>query len=249
MAYASFTFWLLVIVLTAGGVQRLWAGLVRPKVFNIVLLPGTLVAQVGHVLGLLVTGATITNNSLVASDESGEPAATTNPNPRIPIVGPIVIGLLPLLACGACVYAVVSMLGMPVLRGIDQSAVGPTLPTSMPQIWQMLRDQISLMESLVNAVGATNLAAWQTWLFLYLLVCLSIRIAPVRGNLRGSLGAILVLGVVAAILGSFWDTGSARVQGGWALLSLTVATLWLLMSLSLITRGTIALYRLLRNRD
>ena len=68
MVYAAFTFWLLVIVLTAWGVHRLWSGMVKPKVLNTVLLPGTLVAQIGHVLGLLVTGATVTNTTLYKKD-------------------------------------------------------------------------------------------------------------------------------------------------------------------------------------
>ena len=68
----------------------------------IALLPGTLVAQLGHVVGLLVTGATVRNNALLGND-SWDPETTTNPNPRIPIVGPIIIGMLPLLACGTAV--------------------------------------------------------------------------------------------------------------------------------------------------
>ena len=52
MLYLALTFWLLVIVLTAWGVERLWSGMVRPKILNTVLLPGTLVAQIGLVLGL-----------------------------------------------------------------------------------------------------------------------------------------------------------------------------------------------------
>ena len=49
MLYAALTFWLLVIVFSAWGVYWLWGRLVKPRVVNTVLLPGTLVAQLGHV--------------------------------------------------------------------------------------------------------------------------------------------------------------------------------------------------------
>ncbi|MCH8310314.1 MAG: hypothetical protein IIB17_07450, partial [Chloroflexi bacterium] len=50
MLYIALTFWLVVIVLTAWGVRELWGGMIKPKIINTILLPGTLVAQVGHVL-------------------------------------------------------------------------------------------------------------------------------------------------------------------------------------------------------
>ena len=53
MLYAALTFWLLVVMFSAWGVHRLWSGLIKPRAVNFVLLPGTLVAQLGHVLGLL----------------------------------------------------------------------------------------------------------------------------------------------------------------------------------------------------
>ncbi|MBN1513099.1 MAG: hypothetical protein JXB13_13880, partial [Phycisphaerae bacterium] len=72
MLYVAMTFWLLVIVFLAWGVHQIWSGMVKPRTVNSILLPGTLVAQLGHVLGLLVTGATVSNTTLYKDDESGE---------------------------------------------------------------------------------------------------------------------------------------------------------------------------------
>ncbi len=247
MNYIALTFWLLVIVLTARGVHQLWSGMVRPKVLNTVLLPGTLVAQVGHVLGLLVTGATISNTTLYKDDESGAPETTTDPRPKIPVVGPVIIGLLPMVACATAIFFVARHLGLPILANMHTQVVGPSLPTTLPGFWQLLRDQITLVEAIVSATIAADFAAWRTWVFLYLLTCLTVRIAPFPGNLRGGLGAILVLGIGAALVSSLLDMADPRVQNAWAVLNLTVATLLCLLLASLLVRGSVGLYKLLAN--
>ena len=111
MLYATLTFWLLVAVLTAWGVHHLWSGLLRPRTVNSILLPGTLAAQLGHVAGLLVTGATVTNTTLYKDDDSGAPEMTNDPKPRIPVVGSLIIGMLPLLSCALAIFFVTRYLG------------------------------------------------------------------------------------------------------------------------------------------
>lgn len=249
MIYVALTFWLLVIVLTAWGVHHLWSGMVKRKVFNTLLLPGTLVAQTGHVLGMLVTGATIRETTLIKDDDSGEPTTTANPEPRIPVVGPVIIGMLPLLACSLAIYYVARLLGTSALTSIGSDPVGPTLPTSLPGVWELLRNLVSLMERLVNTIAADNLLSWRSLLFWYLLVCLAIRIAPFPGHLRGSLGAIVVLGIVGGILARVVAMQEPIVQTGWSVLNLTVAMLLLLLVVSLLIRGGVGLVGLLREGE
>ncbi|GAG29645.1 unnamed protein product, partial [marine sediment metagenome] len=69
--------------------------------------------------------------------------------------------------------------------------------------------------------------------------------APFPGNLRGALGAILILGIGAATISSLFDVADPRVQSAWAVLNLTVATLLFLLLLSLLIRGGVGLVRLL----
>ena len=249
MLYLALTFWILVVVAAAWGIQSLWAGLIKPKVFNAILLPGTLVAQLGHVLGLLVSGATVTNTTLFKDDESGDPETTQNPKPRIPVLGPILIGLLPLLACGAAVSVVATQLGQPIMAQMPVQYVGPTLPSSLTGLWQLLRDLISLVESIVSATQMASPASWRTWVFAYLLICFTVRMAPFPGNIRGSVGAILVFGALAALVASLFDVPApdSRVQTGWAVLNLAVATLLFLLMISLVVRGAAGLVQVLRS--
>lgn len=246
MIYAALTFWLLVIALTAWGVHRLWSAMIQPKILNTALLPGTLVAQVGHVLGLLVTGATISNTTLYKNDDSGDPETTRNPDPKIPVVGHVIIGLLPLVACAMGIFLVARWLGGPVLVNLTSHSVGPVLPTTIAGVWQLLRDQITLVESIVVAFRAADFADWSTWLFLYLLICLTVRTAPFPGNLRGALGAIIVLGIGAATLCSLFELKNPYIQDAWAVLNLTVATLLFLLLVSLLIRGSVGLVQILR---
>ncbi|MBI1827710.1 MAG: hypothetical protein HY287_08555 [Planctomycetes bacterium] len=246
MLYFAFTFWLLVIVFSAWGVHHLWSGMIKPKVLNALLLPGTLVAICGHLLGLLVTGATVSQATLFKDDDSGEPETTTDAKPRIPILGPVVIGMLPLLACGMAIYFAARFMGSPLISHLPTSYVGRTLPLSLAGIWQLLRDLISLTESMVAALRAANYHDWRVDVFLYLVICLCIRIRPFKGTVRGSLGAIVIVGIAGVGISSFWDAADARVQNMWATLNLMVATLLLLLIISLLIRGTFNLIQALR---
>jgi len=246
MLYFAFTFWLLVIVFSAWGVHHLLSGMMKPKVLNALLLPGTLIAICGHLLGLLVTGATVSQATLFKDDDSGEPETTTDAKPRIPIVGPVVIGMLPLLACGAAIYFAAKFMGSPLLSHLPTSYVGRSLPLSLAGVWQLLRDQISLVESMVAALRAANYRDWHVAVFLYLLICLCIRIRPFKGTVRGSLAAIVIVGVAGAGLASFWDAADPRSQSLWSTLNLMVATLMLLLIVSLLIRGTFNLIQALR---
>lgn len=247
MLYATFTFWLLVVVFTAWGIQRLWTGMVQPRMFNAVLLPGTLIAQIGHVIGCLITGATINNTRLFA-DGHGEPETTPNAQPRIPIIGSVIIGLLPLVACTLSVYLVARIWGDQILSAMSSNQVATALPMSLSDFWQLIRDQVSIVERLVNAVLSTLPGTWRVWLFLYLLICLTIRMAPFPGTQRGSLGAILLIGLFFAVCSLLTATSANLISAGWGILSLTVATLLLLLVISLLIRGGVELGKLIRHR-
>lgn len=247
MLYVALTFWLLMSVLTAWGVHRLWCSMLPVKVVNVVLLPGTLIALLGHVLGLLVTGATVTSATLYKDDGSGNPETTTDPKPRIPVLGPILIGMLPLLACGAGTYFAARYLGWGMTTKLTSDYVGPHLPTTLNGTFEFLRSQVSLIESLVAAVRTADFRDWKTALFVYLLICLTVRMAPFQGTARGALGAIVLLGSGAAALTSLLDVADPRVQSGWTVLNLSFATLLSLLVVTLIIRGIVALINVIRS--
>jgi len=252
MEYAAMTFWLVVIVFTALGVHRLWSGLVQPRVVNSILLPGTLIAQLGHVLGLLVTGGTVNNTTLIKDDDSGEPQTGKDVKPRIPVIGPILIAMLPMLACGAAIYAVSQYMGRDILARMQGEAVPRQLPTMLAAVWPMLRERITLVARLVEAPRASRFADRRPWAVVYLVICLTVRMAPLPGTLRGAIGAIFVLGLAAALMGMAWPSTEGApglLDRAWPVLTFSVAVLLFLLLLSLAVRGAFGLVKILFGQE
>lgn len=250
MLYAAATLWLMLIVLLAWGVHHLWSGLVKPKVVNAVLLPGTLVAQLGHVLGLLVTGGTVNNTALMSDDDSGAPEMDADAKPRVPLIGPIVVALLPMIALGAAIYASVQQVGGPLMARLPpELLVSKIPPQTLAAFWDQLRALITLAEVTLESVRQTDLANWRNALFVYLLVCMSVRMAPIPGNLRGHLAAVCVTGIVAALLGTLAPSIPSALEQSWQVVTLTVATLVLLLVASLLIRAGVGLIRIVAGNE
>jgi hypothetical protein len=244
MEYAGITFWLLLIVFTALGVHRLWSSMVQPKVVNSLLLPGTLVAQLGYVLGLLITGGTVNNTTLIKDDDSGEPETPKEATTRVPVIGSVIIALLPMVGCGAAIYCVSRYLGTGVLSGMQDATLSKVaLPSSFGLFFGMLRHLVSLVEQLVTVVRGQDLSQWPNVLFLYLAVCLTVRMAPLNGNVRGALGAIVITGILGYLAGQITKSNAGVLASAWPLLTFSMAVLLFLLILSLLMKGLICLIK------
>lgn len=245
MIYATTSVWFTVIVLLAWGVHHLWSGILKPKTVNGILLPGTLIAQLGHVVGLLITGATVNNTALIGDGDSGEPSTGPSVRPKIPVIGPVVVALLPMLALGLAMFVVAIKLGRPVVAAMSSEGVPAELPASLAGFWEQLRGLITLAEETLDAVRNADAAYWKTALFAYLMVCFAVRMAPHPGNARGHIGAIVAVGIVAALAGTLSPQPAAWIEEAWPILSLTTGWLLLLMMISLLARGTVTTIQLI----
>ncbi|MGE3180570.1 MAG: hypothetical protein AB7N71_03000 [Phycisphaerae bacterium] len=247
MLYAALTFWLLIIMFGAWGVHAIWSQMTKPKIVNSILLPGTLVAQLGHIFGLLITGNRVQNASLMGDDEQGDPSADPPEKPRIPVIGPIVIGLLPLVACGACLYIAARSLGRPLVwnLAVERIDVARTLPTSLAGVWALLRDAIALAEDMLTGILQTELLDVANIVFLYLAVCLTVRMAPFAGNRRGAIGAVLLAGLLITVVSLLLRNSDDWIHRGWPLLTFSVGMVLLLLIFSLVVRGLVGLVKIL----
>ena len=124
------------------------------------------------------------------------------------------------------------------------------LPTSIGAFWELLRSLIAVMETMCEAVAAANFQSWTTLLFLYLAVCLTVRMAPFEGHQRGAIGAIALTGVVIAIIGSVVGPAEEFIlTTSWQILSFAVATLLILLLGSLLVTGVVRLVRIMAQSD
>jgi hypothetical protein len=67
--------------------------------------------------------------------------------------------------------------------------------------------------------------------------------APLTGNIRGSLGAIIVAGILAYLLGRMSPPSPDSLQSTWLLITYSVAVLLLLLIISLLVTGAVYLIR------
>ncbi len=86
---------------------------------------------------------------------------------------------------------------------------------------------------------------WQIIAFVYLMICLTVRMAPFPGNAHGHIGAIAAVGCILALVGTISVEATAMVEQAWPLLSLTVGWLMLLLMASLVACGFVSTVRAL----
>jgi hypothetical protein len=228
----------------------LWSGMVAPRVINLLLLPGTIVAQVGHITGVLLTGGSKEDvKKVIAIDTSGTPADKGIGNDGH-ILATTIVALVPMLACGICLYIIMMMsrtgTAMLVAAGVDRANL--TLPTSVPAFWEWLRNAIGLVESASHALFSVDYDQLDAWLFVYLLTCMTVRLAPLPGTQRGAVVGILIIGLLAFVTSLFSPVAHETVERLWNLGSFATATLLFILILSLTLRASVGLFKIIANR-
>ncbi len=245
MIYAAASFWLLVFVLMAWGVEHLWRSQAKTKTINTLLFPGTLVAQLGRIVGLLITGAKVTPGAKGDDGDRSPPDWQTS----LPVIGPVLVALFPMTAIGLMLYLVIMHLGPAIVSKLPADQIPPALPMTLTACWEQLRRLITLSEATLNAVRAADGASWQLILFVYLMICLTIRMAPFPGNVRGHIGAVVILGIVAALAGTVWSTMPQFILNIWPLLALSIGWLLLILLVSLLACGVIQSTRMILHSE
>ncbi len=122
------------------------------------------------------------------------------------------------------------------------------LPLTFNSPWELLRSTIGVAEHVTGIVLNSDFRNWQTWLFVYLIICLTVRLAPMPGAHRGAIGAILLIGMLISVMGRFAETSEGTIEGLWDLLNFSVGCLLCLLLLSLMVRGGVGLFRILTNQ-
>lgn len=243
MIYAAASIWLMLAVLLAWGVDRLWADLAKPRTLQILLFPGTVIAQLGRIVGLLITGAKVVQVA-VPDGEGGGKSKGADWEPKLPVIGPLIVALLPMAFLGIVIYFVSVRLGYSVLVNLPTDEVSTVVPTTLGAFWDQVRSLVTLCQATLDAVRTADTDFWKIALFIYLMACLTVRLAPLPGNVRGHLGAIIAIGITAALIGTVLEGLPSLIQRAWPLLALAVGWLLLMLLLSLLVRAVVSLAKM-----
>lgn len=269
MIYAAFTIWLLLIIAMGMAIYRQWTALVKPQYVNYALLPGTVVSEMAYIFGCLITGGEIKRAKLIESagggkvgskglssgGEGGTTASATVATPRLKFIGPAVASLLAIVACGAAILALHAYLGRPVIETFSASmnnlstkALPMSLPGSWDGFWDLMAQQVRLLQKACETYGDLHWLNWRVPLFVYLAACLSIRLAPARKEVRAMLAsAVLVAGAIA-LAGVVSDQFRGLMLDLWPLLTYVWASLLLLLIVTLLVRAIVAMVKLLAGK-
>ncbi|MCB9850116.1 MAG: hypothetical protein H6817_05365 [Phycisphaerales bacterium] len=248
MLVAAFVCWLAVIIFSAAGAVRLASTLVSPKAVDVILLPGTFLARLGLILGLLVSGGSLHDVPLIGEPRNSDVAGGSPLRLRA-WFGAILTALIPIAACAAGIVVLVKMLGVSVARATLTTSAATQLPSSINAFWAFLRGAVDLMESTLSAAAGCNLADWRVWVFFYLLICFALRMTATRGNLRGVLGALALIGAALTVCAVAYSPLINAISRGWPVISLVVATNLLLLLAALLARGISEVSRAIRGRS
>ena len=262
MIYAAFTMWLVLTVFAGIGVYRMWASLGKPSQVNWALLPGTLVSQMAYIFGCLITGGEIKNAKMVPDKRSsGDGAPQTSANPRFQVIGPLVGSLMSLVACGASILVAHDMLGKPVIERFTGEGGGyffnaetkveldKKLPKSWDAGWKLAEKQLQLVKHTCETWWDLDWANWKVALFVYLAICLAVRLGPVSTPIRPTLGAVCAIAAVIAIIGALNDDFTGLMEELWPLLTYVWASLLAMLLGTLAVLGAVALWRILTGKD
>jgi hypothetical protein len=238
MVYAAACVWLMVIVMLAWGINSLWLSMARARTLSVALLPGTAAAYLARTIALLFTGATFAEGP---KDGAGKPESTeTCLQPKMPMAGPIIVALVPLFFLGILLYLLVLHLGTAVVSQLPADPISRKLPLDLAAFWEQLRALVTLCEKTLDAIRTTEVTRWQTALFAYLMICLTVRLAPLPGNLKGHILAIILLTIAAVLAGTLTPRLEEAIAGLWPLLCLTVGWLLLLLMASLMAKAAVS---------
>ena len=251
----AFAFWLLLIVFTALGTHRLLEQFGKGRYVDWLLLPGVLVAEMAYVFGCLVTGAEVRSASLFPTGTGR--TAMTQATPRVKVAGPVTAALIAMAGCLAVILAVHGLLGEPIIKDfiVDQAGLVPKaetdlsgqLPTTAEEFWAFPGAQVKLVRKMYQTCLNANWLNWRVPLFVYLALCLSIRLGPARRPVRPTMGAALLAAVVLGIVQQGSEVWADRIEGLWLLLTYVWSSVLLVLLLVAMIRGGVYLVTVIRD--
>lgn len=262
--------WLVLTIFLGMGVYVLLTRLAKPVVIAILLFPGTIVSEMAYILGCLLTGGVRQSRVLPESKgDGGQPV--TEGQSKVGFFGPLLASTLAIIACGAAIVTVNHYLGKSVIdqfaprdkadavivksdgllppKGSFDEKSPSTGAAAVNYFWQMLHSQVDLLKRSTDVMGELKWKNWQVPLFVYLSLCLGVRLSVATRPVRPTLAAVILVAVAIAITGALWEKFSDLLNDIWPLLSYVWGLLLLTLVAALVLSGVVALFRALAGKS
>jgi hypothetical protein len=177
------------LILALYGLRRLWSRALPARVLVILTAPGVAVHELSHALACILSGAKVHSVTLFRSDGSGE---VRHGPPKLKYIGPMLIGLAPLLGGTLCLVLIGMLLRAPVNPfGVSTGGVQPD------QLRFLLDLAVLVIDDLGLYLRASSWSDWRTYVFLYFAMCFALTMAPSGKDLKnGAVGILIICGLV-----------------------------------------------------
>ncbi len=184
--FFNFIILALVVMVISAGLDRLYARIAPVRLFYYALrFPGIVLHEIAHVAGCVVTGAEI--KKIVLFSETG--GSVTYVNPKIPLVGTVIISTAPLFVLPLTLAGLTWIFGT--YFGCYVPPVFPSGPGTIAGFYEMIHE--------ITVIFPTNLVSrFNGWflVYIYLTGSIVLSLAPSGQDLRNAavgIGLIVTL--------------------------------------------------------
>jgi hypothetical protein len=246
MIHLAFAIWMMLILLMGMVLYRLWTRLLGHRLVDWLLLPGTVVSELAYANGLLLMGRPAAGGIISHAGNSYAPGQV--PTGKYAWAVSAIASLVALIGSCAVAVLVAKSLG----RGVLVHFVLPwneTLPTELPRDLRFLSQQGRLVGLLARSLWQQDWLDWRTGAFVYLSICLAVRLGVVRHDWRVALASGAGLLGLLAGLGALGVDVAGPMEDAWPLLSYIWTLLLSLLALTLLIRGAIDAMHIVRSKS
>ncbi len=246
MIYLAFAIWMMLILLAGMMLYRFWTRLLGHRLVDWLLLPGTGVSELAYANGLLLTGRPAAGGIISRAGNSYAPGQV--PTGKYAWAISAIASLVALAGGCAVMVLVAESFGRDILFHFFLPW-SESLPTELPGGLEVLSQQGKLIALLTKALWQQDWLDWRTGAFVYLSICLAVRLGVVRHDWRVALASEAGLLGLLAGLGALGVDVQGPMEDAWPLLSYIWTLLLSLLALTLLLRGIIDAVHIIRSKS
>lgn len=217
-SYLIFFLWFFSLILLSFLIDRIWSRLLPGKKYRFFVAPGVIIHEFSHAMLCFFTGAKVTNFRIF-SPEGGSVEHTRS---RLGFLGAALIALAPIFGITLFLWALIYGFGFSFdFQTIEfSSAVTGNFKSLFFSAWDLMR---------------IHLTDWRFWLFIYLVISLSIALAPSKKDFQNAFLGLLFLFVVGLAI-FYWQGTNAfltRLIGQYLGRVVSLGVIWEIFALLL----------------